>query len=724
MIHLAFVWHMHQPYYKDPSGNKFVMPWVRLHGAKDYLYMARLLEEFPKIKQTFNLVPSLLAQIEDYNNGVSDNILDATLKPAALLSREDKVFILWNFFMAHPDNMIKRYPRYGELLEKRGQYVSLGELDATAGTFSIQDYLDLQVWYNLSWIDPLSAGEDEAIKQILAKGRNFTEADKAAVVEKHREIMRRIIPKYKELAGKKQIELTTTPFYHPILPLLCDTDIAKTALPQLNLPFRFHRPEDAGAQVKKALEYFESKFGFRPEGMWPAEGSVSEAIIPVLGREGLKWIASDEDVLLHSLESYDKKENVLYRPWKLSGGGSELKIIFRSKELADLIGFVYSKWDEESAVNDFIAKLKAAAAASSIKDPLISVILDGENAWEYFRNNGLDFFRKLYARLSVEPEIQTVTVSEHLNKFSDTPALPRLYPGSWINHDFYIWIGHSEDQKAWEHLLRAREDAESWTEIKEKDPETFAAIMEELYIAEGSDWCWWYGDDHSSAQDEEFDLIFRSRLQKVYELAKKEAPPQLLSPILSSNKTIITQMSPEGFVNPLIDGKISNFYEWSSTCVYETGKASSAIHRAESIVRDVYFGYNLEYLFLRIDFNMLVSNVKMKDFLYEFTFINKQAFRLRFNIDSESKHCGYSFFTQSAEKDAWLETEEPGIRVAALKIAELAVPFKALKSVTKDNLNITLAVFKGENEVEKWPARGILNVVVPGDDFEAQNWQV
>ncbi len=697
------------------------MPWVRLHGAKDYLFMVRLLDEFPKIHQTFNLVPSLLSQIEDYNSGVTDTLFELTKKQASGLNEDERIFILWNFFMAQWDNMIKVHPRYAELLEKRGYYVSPAELREHSGTFSSQDYLDLQVWFNLCWIDPLTAEEDAAIKALILKGRNFTEEDKERVLAKHISMLRGIIPKYREAAASGQVELTTTPFYHPILPLLVDTDIAKTAMPDNRQDFRFAYPEDAAAQVKRAVEYFREKFGVEPRGMWPAEGSVSEGIVPIVAGAGFTWIASDEEVLFNSLGFFDRKENVLYRPWKINREGKELKIIFRDKELADLLGFVYSKWDEDSAVNDFISRVKAIGAATNMKDPLVTVVLDGENAWEYYKNNALGFFRRLYSRLSAENDIKCVKVSEYLDAFPDTPELPKLFPGSWINHDFYIWIGHDEDKKAWKYLKAAREAAAGWEEIKEQNTSLYAEIMEEIYIAEGSDWCWWYGDDHSSAQDEEFDMLFRGHLKKVYELAGKEVPSNLLTPILSSAKTVRTQLTPTAFIKPVIDGKISNFYEWAGSCIYETAKANSAIHRAESIVKNLYFGFDRENLYLRLDLNIDPAGEKMRDFVFEYTFIGKATFRLKL-ASLPGGAMSAELLRQSETVSAWTPIQGEPAKAAALRILEASVPYAVLEAGEKDNINVTLAVYRGENEVEKWPTRGIINITVPGSDFEGQNW--
>lgn len=724
MINVAFIWHMHQPFYKDLADGKYVMPWVRLHGIKDYYGMASILDEFPAIRQTFNLVPSLILQLEDYafNNAV-DSLLEVTLKPAAELTKEDKIFILWNFFMAHWDNMIKIYPRYAELLEKRGYYVSQKELEEKIKLFNTQDFLDLQVLFNIAWFDPDILKKDNDLNKFVKKERKFSEEEKIIVISKQRELLTRIIPKYKELMDRKQIEITTTPFYHPILPLIYDTNIAKISLPDLNMQFHFNFPEDARLQVKRAIELHKQKFGIAPSGMWPAEGSVSEDIISVINSEGIKWIASDEEILMNSLNNFDRRENILYKPYKVKKDSSELNIIFRDKVLSDLIGFVYSKWNADTAVNNFVEKIYNISRNTNIKDPLISIILDGENAWEYYENNGKNFLSKLYSRLSNESGIKTVTVSEYLEGSTDLSVLHKLYPGSWINHNFYIWIGHEEDIKAWEFLYKAREDVKSWTDLKQTDPLVYGKIMEEIYIAEGSDWWWWYGDDHSSLQDEEFDYLFRKHLMNIYEFAKKDVPAFLLTPIVSSDKSVSLELMPTSFINPVLDGKISSFYEWSTAGIYEVTKSSSVIHRAKTIIKTIYFGFNLSTLFLRIDLNITMNDESHKGFNFNLIFVGRGSQKLKFSINPLNLEIKHIFSIKNDDKSNWQEVQSD-IRIAALKIIEISIPFSALLSKEGDKINFSLIVFKGENEIERWPPRGVINIDVPNSDFESIMWHV
>jgi alpha-amylase/alpha-mannosidase (GH57 family) len=725
-IYIAFIWHMHQPYYKDLVTGKYAMPWVRLHGIKDYHFMAELLDGHPKIRQTFNLVPSLVAQLEDYvNNNAKDYCLEVTEKKAEALNPEDRAFILWNFFMANWDNMVKPYPGYLELLEKRGYFISQKELPELAVKFSVQEYLDLQVWFNLTWFDPLTIEKEPALKALKKKGRRFSEADKILVLKKQKELLAKIIPKYKEVMSRGQIELTTTPFYHPILPLVYDTAIAKVSLPGHNMGFNFSAPEDALQQVERAVKFHEEIFGVKPRGMWPAEGSVSEDIIPLISGCGLKWIATDEEILLHSLKIHDNKSNYICKPYTVIKNGSRLNIIFRSKKLADALGFIYSKWEPEAAVNDFLVNIKKLAQSANIKNPLISVILDGENAWEYYKNNALDFFNALYERLSKEEGIQTTTVSEYLEKFPPMETLPYLYPGSWINHDFYIWIGHEEDIKAWNYLNRVKQDMNTWKgELKEKAPASYEKITEELLIAEGSDWNWWYGDDHSSVQEEEFDKLFRRHLSNIYEIAGREVPPFLFVPVINDTKAVIPEVAITGFIKPVIDGKISHFYEWSAAGVFEVSKASSAIHRAETITKKIHFGFDIATLYLRVDFNNSPAVEKLKDYNFEALVFGKNIYKLSFDLQKPGGEVVYNFTGQAEDKVTWEKKDFGGIAVAAKKIVEIAVPFKNLNLKEGDRAAISFVVKKAANEIEKWPAMGNIAITVPTKEFESINWQV
>ncbi len=728
-LSIAFVWHMHQPYYKDDITGSYILPWVRMHGIKDYYDMPALLTDFPNIHQTFNLVPSLLKQIRDYvDNNATDKFLILTLKPAAELNQEDKLFLLRNSFMANWDTMIKPYPHYWGLLDRRGYSVSPNDLRNATRYFTTQDYLDLQVWFNLTWFDPLFKQNDQLLKGLIEKGSGYTENEKALLIGKQREIMTLIIDEYRKLADMGRIELTTTPFYHPILPLLCDTDLAKAAAPDIHLPTqRFAYPEDARVQINRAVEYHEKLFGSRPAGMWPSEGSVAEEILPLIADAGIAWIGTDEGVLARSLGIHIERDfagvmknpDVLYKPYRAGKGDKQVSVVFRDHTLSDLVGFVYSKWDYKNAVHDLIDRLHRVR--KSLDGPhLVSIILDGENAWEYYQNDGRDFFLYLYEKLSREQGLQCVTVSEYLKEHPAQASIDRLHAGSWINANFRIWIGHEEDNRAWDLLTQTRKALADYAE-RNGDPEKLARAWEEIYIAEGSDWCWWYGDDHYSENDEEFDLLFRTHLMNVYRIIGLDVPDELQISILREDRQALPTVELTAFISPVIDGQITNYFEWLPAGFYDVSQGGGAMHRGASIITHIYYGFDLKNMFFRLDPSGSLKDEKVADLAFFINFLSPKGFDVEVRvIPRERRVSAVLFRGENGERKqaAIINT------VAANDIIELAMPFDLIGVKPNDDLQIFVTVERGGSEVEKWPYRGFIQIKVPTDDFEATMWQV
>jgi alpha-amylase/alpha-mannosidase (GH57 family) len=729
-LSIAFVWHMHQPYYKDDLSGSTILPWVRMHGIKDYYDMPALLNDFPSIHQTFNLVPSLIKQIQDYvENNASDKFLDITLKPAGELDREDKVFLLKNSFMANWDTMIRPYPAYWMLLERRGKSVAPRDLENAVRYFTTQDYLDLQVWFNLTWFDPVFKQSDPLVKGMIEKGSGFSEEEKRLLIAKQREVMALIIPEYRRLATAGTIELTTTPFYHPILPLLYDTDLAKVATPEIHLPAnRFSHPEDAKVQVERAIAYHEKCFGSRPAGMWPSEGSVAEEIIPLLAESGIRWIGTDEAVLARSLgvsierdfSGIMKNPEVLYKPYLAGKGDKTVSIVFRDHTLSDLAGFVYSKWDTRNAVNDFVDRLHRIRKSMGNRPHLVSIILDGENAWEYYPNDGRDFFLYLYERLSKEQGLECVTVSEYLKQHPAQDRIERLHAGSWIYSNFRIWIGHEEDNQAWD-LLGQTRDALVFYAARNGDPELLAKAWEEIYIAEGSDWCWWYGDDHFSENDEEFDLLFRTHLMNVYRIIGLDVPDELHVPILREDRQARPTVELRALISPTIDGQVTNYFEWLSAGFFDVARGGGAMHRGASVISHIYYGFDLRNLFLRIDPSQSLQDDNVQDLGFFVNFLSPKGMDVEIRITPKERRASAALFRgENGERK-----EAAAINnVAANEIIELAVPFELLGVKPNDEIHCFITVERNHSEIEKWPYRGFIQVKVPTEDFEAMMWQV
>lgn len=701
---------------------------MRLHAIKDYYDMVALLDDYPKIRANFNLVSSLLLQLDDYAQGkAQEKCLGLSLKPAQELSFEDKLFLLNNFFMANWETMIEPYPRYRELLEKRGRFVGGETLTRVQNYFKEQDWRDLQVWFNLAWFDPYWREQDPFIGGLYTKGKGYTEEDKKTLMAKQLAICRDIVAKHKEAADRGQIEITATPFYHPILPLLCDTEAARMALPQIALPLeRFSYPEDARTQIQKAREDHRQRFGKYPQGMWPSEGSVSEPVARLFAECGVRWIATDEAVLAESLAPNVYSRDDLYEPYTLTLEGKPITLFFRDHELSDAIGFVYTTWNPLDAARDFVQRLHGIRQRLQKRDGdtprphVVPVILDGENCWEYYQQDGVPFLRELYRLLSEDPLLQTVRGSDYLDRFPATRTLEHLWSGSWINANFAIWIGHREDNRAWDVLHRTRkflvEHLNTHPEISESPQAKLA--WEEIYIAEGSDWCWWYGEDHSSANDETFDYLFRKHLMNVYSLMGVKIPEDLhvaikAKPILQAIK------APMDFISPKIDGRVTSYFEWQSAGIYQTeAGGTGTMHRAQNLIKTVYFGSDLTHFYVRIDPSRPIDDPTIQSTSFRVTFLKPEGCEATVTFDA-SKQAKLSLVLKKKGENDEIRSLDS---VAAKKIIEFSIPLNSLPMTPAEGLSWVVIAEREGVEQERWPLHITMTYPYPTEDSFAQSW--
>jgi alpha-amylase/alpha-mannosidase (GH57 family) len=586
---------MHQPFYKDLISGEYRLPWTRMHGLKDYYGMVKILDEFPQVHQTFNLVPSMVVQIEEYARGAAkDPFLQVALKPAEDLTEAEQGFLLQHSFYSDPQRMIYRYPRYGELYD--AWQASNSNVERGRRAFGVQAFRDLQVLSQVAWFDEEFLDRDPEVRALVAKGRNFSLEDQALVGRKQLEILRLVLPTYRRLAATGQIEISTTPFYHPILPLICDSDIAAVSHPGVALPSRYRYPQDAREQLHLAREFFAP---VQPRGLWPSEGSVSDEVFSIAADTGFAWAASDSGVLDRTL-GHQSGILELYRPYLWKQGGRSLNVIFRDHFLSDLIGFVYSRMDAAQAADDFLIRIRqnCSGVLSSGRDALVPIILDGENAWEYYYRGGRPFLRELYRRIQDDTKMKALTVSEALALNAPEP-IDHIFSGSWIGANFDVWIGAEEDNKAWEYLLRARQTYDQATGVSK---EKRSLAYEELLIAEGSDWNWWYGPEHDSANRSEFDALYRNHLANVYSALDRQPPEELSRSLL---KTVAAEFrtEPAAHIHPTIDGRVTSYFEWMGAGVYRLDARSGSMHGKRSPVQDVHYGSGGDHLFLRIDFH-------------------------------------------------------------------------------------------------------------------------
>ncbi|MCC6539956.1 MAG: glycoside hydrolase [Bryobacterales bacterium] len=608
-IYLCFVWHMHQPFYKDLVTGQYHLPWTRMHALKDYYGMVKVLDAFPRVHQTFNLVPSMMVQIAEYVEGKADDpFLHLALKPAEDLNEQEQAFILRYFFQAHPGRLIRRYPRYGELLDL---WEAAGREPRRArASFGPAAMRDLQVLSQVAWFDEDFLAHDAEVRDLVAKERNYSLDDQKRMGRLQVKIMSEVLPVYREFSRRGQIEVSTTPFYHPILPLLCDSNIAGVSHPYVPLPTRFRYPEDARHQLERSREYMTREFGAAPVGLWPSEGSVSDEAFSIASQCGFQWAATDNGVLARTLERHAGPYET-YRPYEWSQGGQSMKLLFRDHELSDLIGFVYSRMDAHSAADHFLRRVREHCwpILSTGRDALVPVILDGENAWEHYDLNGRPFLETLYGRIAGDGQMEALTVSEAMARVPAEP-LSRIFPGSWINANFDVWIGAEEDNRAWELLLRARQAYEAAVAAGTVGEPQRKLAWEELLIAEGSDWCWWYGPEHSSDNRAEFDQLFRSHLTNVFRLVNAPAPEELARPIL---KVPVSEQHhlPSAPIQPQIDGQVTSYFEWLGAGSYRVDNRSGAMHGKRFLVRELLYGSDRNHLFLRVDFEQSVAGIRL-----------------------------------------------------------------------------------------------------------------
>lgn len=605
VIYLSIIWHQHQPvYYKDPETGVYAKPWVRVHAAKDYYDMAAILQDYPDVHVTFNLTPSLIRQLDDFAAGATDMYWEMTMVPADQLTDDQKWFILRYFFDINP-KIVTRFPRYVELQAMRPG-ASDADIQAAMNTWSAQDYRDLQVLFNLGWTDPDFLAQ-EPLTSLVAKERDYTEEDKAVVLSEHLRILKEVVPLHRQLQEAGQIEVTMTPFAHPILPLLMDTSLAQEAVAGLELPAsRFRFGQDAVAQVELGVEYYRDHFGADPRGMWPAEGSVAQEIVNIVARAGLQWMASDEMVLAPSLgmsgftrnaDDTVQEADALYRPYYVQGADSiPVAILFRDHTLSDKVGFAYSGLPGAVAASDFVRRVHSIhdrLQEEGAEGPhLVTVILDGENCWEYYDNDGKEFLHSLYQMLSDDPTIVAVTPSEYLAMFPEQPAIEDLWAGSWIDGTYSTWIGEEEENRAWEYLYQVRDLLAKYEQgVRQTDPESLVAAQEMMYIAEGSDWFWWYGADQDSGQDETFDLQFRDTLKEVYRLLEEEAPAFLDVPVIPQRAQPASQPA-TGLISPVVDG-VAAEGEWDAGGYYEALQSE--------VFKGLHYGFDAHNLYLRAD---------------------------------------------------------------------------------------------------------------------------
>ncbi len=596
-LSIAFYWHMHQPIYQLNIQSDYLMPWVRLHAVKDYLSMFLFLDDFKKLKVNFNLVPVLLDALIEYGEkGYHDIHSRLTVTDVSDLTPDDKEFILNNFFDANYKTMIYHHERYNELYQKRFEKEIVNIDD-----FSDQEYSDIMALFNIAWTNPIFKKIFPKINELTKKERNYTFEDRINLIEIHREIIKRIIPKIKELLKKGQIEITTSPYFHPILPILLDD----VKLKKNNFPEKMDMKADAYIQTKTAIDRIEELFGVKPKGMWPSEQCVSENTLKVFSELGINWTVADEGILSESLnknfirdfQGYLEDPYFLMKSYKFkTAENNDIKIVFRDSVIPNLISFEYSNHDPKVAANDLYERIKIIQnklQSSPDKHHLLTIAMDGENCWENYLED-YNFIKTLYKLIEEDKTLETVLISEYLDRKQIHTTLNKLHAGSWINKDFKLWINEPTKDLAWKYLKSVRNDLMEFTK-KYPNNENNDLAYRELLIAEGSDWFWWYGEPNDSGQDNIFDYLFRERLKNIYFYLSEKAPKYLDTTLLPSNAK--PSRYPKTLISPIINGKEEYDNEWlNAGCI---AIPDGPILKSDKLFDRICFGFDNETFYLR-----------------------------------------------------------------------------------------------------------------------------
>lgn len=553
-INVVLCWHMHQPYYREGQDGDFQLPWVYLHGIKDYTDMVTHLENHPQMSTVVNFSPVLLEQLDDY---VQE--LDAYLNTSAESSRHLSDPLLGMLAGERPipetsagrkrlfedcqrcyaPRMIEPYPAFNRLMKcLEDAFAHAGEHEHFPLRYlEDQFFYDLIVWYHLAWLGH-SLRDSETIQGLMQKEHDYTTDDRNELLKVIHEALAGIIPRYRKLAEREQIELSFTPYAHPIIPLLNSFDNMACAQPEAPRPECEDYPQGKPRSIwhlEKGIASFKHYFGRKPDGVWLSEGGVSGDALELLDDFGIKWTATGEQVWRNTCnlvgcdqEAVDTKR-ALFMPYQYQDQKS--RVFFRDDGLSDLIGFEYSHWNAADAARNFAENLQNIAVflGDQAREQVVSIILDGENAWEYYINNGYDFLDALYRELVKCPDVNMLTFSEASQL--EAQRVDQLCAGSWVYGSFSTWIGQEDKNRAWEYLVAAKQACDEVVKQSQLSTKKLQQLEDQLAICEGSDWFWWFGDYNPSNSVNDFDELFRMQVKKLYGLIGQAAPEYLDQPI-------------------------------------------------------------------------------------------------------------------------------------------------------------------------------------------------
>ncbi len=702
-LSLAIYWHMHQPVYEIEG--TYLMPWARLHAVKDYLDMLLFLEKFPKLKLNFDVVPALMDTVLDYINGKHDIHSELTIADVYSMNNEEKAFVLNNFFSSKFETMIFRSENYKKLYQKR-----FSKDVCALEEFSLQEISDLMALFNLVWIDSIHYSRYPRLQELWDKQYNYTLEDRVEIINIHRQIMEEIIPSYKKFIHEGRIELTTSAYYHSILPILIDLKAStKSTLTTEGLPSTWGMIEDARAQIKRALDRVEEIMGVRPKGFWPPELCLGSKTLGILAQEGIEWTISDEGILADSINFdfvRDFKGNLdspyhLLKVYEYQTKIAPIDVIFRDRSIANLINFEYAGLDSKMAANDLFDKIKVMQSkllVSPDETHLLTIALDGENCWENYQNDGNDFLLNIYEMIESDETVETVLITDYIRNDKYKKVLNKIHSGSWIDKTFQYWIGETTKNKAWNYLKETRDVYDQFAK-KNKEHPNLENAYRELLIAEGSDWFWWYGEPNNSGQDYVFDYMYRERLKNVYILLNLSYPEYL-------NESLITKVEmpfkhPSASITPRMDGLFDSYDDW-----FYSGNINmldGPVFRENKNVEKIHFGCDENNVYFRLHVNKNASDSGFVERINQFYIYirnaskvkNRAYIRLISKTDNPYPILREKFeheltltlikdtlypprFTSCLHPNMWTLANPEGIKTTFVDVIDVTVPFDLL----------------------------------------------
>ncbi len=717
-VDLAFLWRMHQPWYRDPASDEVLLPWVRLHAASSYTDMAAHLAAHDVARATVSFSPVLLDQIDHYLAGGGDVYADITLRPAEDLTAEERTFLLQRFFSTHWERVLLPVERYRELLDLRGHDKPMGGWEEAHQRFAPGDLRDLQVLFNLVWLGT-TANEDAEIRALLERGRDYTEADKAVVLHKQRELIDGLLPAWLELQASGKVELAGAPYYHPMLPLLIDSDTARRPMPKIALPDRFAWQDDAARQIAQALDRHEQVFGRRPRGLWPPEAAVSPETVALASASGVEYLATDARVLYHSLDERGSApgRHRIYQPHRVG----DCTCVFRDAELSGLILSEYPRWeDQEAAAADFVRRVLRVPEVASMDNgapPLVLVALPGEHPWEAYPARGKPFFDALFGMLADTEQIRTVTLEQRLEEHPATISLDYLHSGSWVEGNFALWIGDPEKNTAWNRLRRTRNRVARAETTGEADGEALERATTHVLRAEGADWFYWLGEPFHSVEGTTYEQLFNGHLMAAYTALGDAAPADLSRPI-EQGESAAPLRQPRAFIQPSMSGSRTSFYEWREAGFYRVPAGGSVYHE-HGFLAGVYWGFDPGRIYLRLDpietFRQAGSLLDSVNVWIELTQPDR-CIKARLQPGEQATDLELSTSHAGCEKIAGLGVVK---EVAVGEVIELSIPLArvGLNQGARPGLIIHFQARDGE-ELSRIPSQGVIEMEVPAHGYE------